>query len=137
MNDENKDTVDTEKKSLTLRNVLLGILIAIIILFPTSLAIINIAYVDSGRSASSDRASTVVLYSADGEELYREDASEGLTGDTSLISIFNTIRNNLTSTAKISENTVTSDPIVVKITDKEGTQALTFYFLSLRAPAFV
>ncbi len=133
MNDENKNAL---KKAMTLRKILLGILIAIIILFPTTLAIMNVAYTDSGRSARSERASQVVMFTSDGEELYRESSSEGLTGDTSLISIFNTIYNNMSSSDKISDNVVTAEPIVVEITGKDGTVTLTCYFSFTEGASF-
>lgn len=128
MQDNNSNMPQKQKRTLRIRNILLGVLIAIVILFPTVLAVISIAYTDSENGSKSDRPFEVVIYSPDGKELFRENADDEDTGDSSLISIFNTIYNNKIPSEKISEKIVTAEPILVKMTSSATTVTFTCYF---------
>ncbi len=87
-----------------MRRIPFYILIATLILLPTLFAVITVIYIDSQTSSMSSRPTEVVLYADNGTELYREHESEKLTGDTSLISIFNTIYNGLEEVESIPDD---------------------------------
>ncbi len=111
-----------------LRRVLFCIFIAALILLPTVLAIINAAYVDSGISALSARASEVMLYDAEGNRLYGEHESENLSGDGSLISIFNMLYEGLTEVDEIPDNVLKLTPVRADIAMHKEKKTLVCYF---------
>ncbi len=111
-----------------IKTVLFYILIAAVILFPTILAVINAAYVNSETLAIASRATEVVMYGTDGNELYREHASEALNGDTSLISVFNTIYNGLEETDSIPEDVLSIPAVRAEILIRDARHTLTCHF---------
>ncbi len=111
-----------------IKTVLFYILIAAVILFPTILAVINAAYVNSGTLAIASRATEVVMYGTDGNELYREHASESLSGDTSLISVFNTIYNGLEEADSIPEDILSIPAVRAEILIKDVKHTLICHF---------
>ncbi len=103
-------------------------LIAIAVFLPTILAIVNFVYVDSGESLAISRASEVILFDSKGNELFREHESQNLTGDTSLIGIFNVLYKELTEVNSIPKEVSVITPVTVTIIDKHGSHTLKCYF---------
>ena len=128
MSEQFKELLLRFKQSLTPKKILLSFLIALIILFPTVLAIISVAHSSNDATTVSSRASTVILYNEDGVELYRENADEALAGDSSLISIFNTIFDNKLEIDDIPSNAATEPPLKAELIWENGTNTLTCYF---------
>ncbi len=119
---------DKEKKLTLAKKILSYTLIAVIVCIPTILAIMYADYVNSGNSVLTARASQVVIYDADGKELFREHESENNHGETSLITIFNTIYKYMETTPSIPAGTAAISPIRAELTDADGTHTLTCYF---------
>ena len=128
MSEQFKELLLRFKQSLTPKKILLSFLIALIILFPTVLAIISVAHSSNDETTVSSRASTVILYNEDGVELYKENADEALAGDSSLISIFNTIFDNKLEIDDIPSNAATEPPLKAELIWENGTDTLTCYF---------
>ena len=103
-------------------------LIILAILIPTILAIISLSRYNSVSLKQSERVHTAILFDKDGNELYRENAESNEGGDTSLISIFNTINDNLTPTSKISDSVVTEEKLVATLISPAKTITLDCYF---------
>ena len=85
-------------------------------------------YCASKIPSARKQIQTVIVFDEDGNELCRENADARENGDTSLVSIFNTINDNMTKTDKISDNVVTEAPLTVKLISSINTKTLVCYF---------
>ncbi len=116
------------KRSIHLPRSLIYVLVTLAILLPTIFAVITVMYIDSGGSVELTRASEVVLYDDSGNELYREHESMNLSGDGSLIGIFNTMYGGIQQVDKIPDEIAAVKPLTVHITDNSGTHKLKCHF---------
>ncbi len=125
---QNKNPFADVKWLRVASKVIFYTVVAVLLLIPTILALINYSEVNSDATGISSRASEVVLYDSEGKELYREHESEGHIGDTSLISIFNTFYNNMESVVSIPDNVFSNKPFIADITRSDGVHKIEFYF---------
>ena len=123
-----KNTFARLHKCVTPKRILVSVIAVIAVLLPTVLAIVSLKYSEHTDNELSTRAETVIVFDADGCELFREEADARENGDTSLVSIFNTINANMTATDKISDSVVTEAPLTVQLISSDDTKTLVCYF---------
>lgn len=128
MSEKTKNIFSALRQRITARRVLLTVLAAFAVLLPTIIAVICIAGSGNSAKAPTRRINTVILYDDGGSELYRENFNARESGNTSLVSIFNTINNNLIQSEKISENVAVEAPITAKLIGAFEEKTLTCYF---------
>ncbi len=104
------------------------ILIAIAVFLPTLLAVASLIYADYIGANEKTRASEVILLDSNGNELFREHESDGLSGDESLISIFNVLYRELDEVSAIPSEVLDISPLTALITDINGTHTLECHF---------
>ena len=115
MSEEIKKFFSKIRERLTPKRIIIAIAIALSIFLPTILAIVSIPYFDKQGDKNAERIQTVILSDSNGTQLYREDADARENGDTSLVSIFNTINDNLVQSDKIPDNVVTEAPLTAEL----------------------
>ncbi len=115
-------------KNLSPKKIIKYIFIALAILIPTILAIIVLSRGSDTAVKQSERVHTVILSDGNGQQLYIEEADARETGDTSLISIFNTINDNLISSDEISDSVVTEKMLTATLISPAVTKELDCYF---------
>ncbi len=112
---------------MSLKKLIIIALVALCILFPTILAISNAIYT-TVKSSEPEDTPTVIIYDADGNELFREIYEKDYSGDASLVNIFLSIKNNMEKTSPITTETATENPLVAEIIESKGVTKLTCYF---------
>ncbi len=115
-------------KQITAKKILITLLIVLIIFIPTILARVYIKHTKNSDSEEMHRVHTVELLDTSGEKLFSEEADPKENGDTSLVSIFNAISNNMIQSDKISENVVTEAPLTARLISQADIKVLTCYF---------
>lgn len=115
-------------KQITVKKVMITLLTVLIIFIPTILAKVYTEHAKSSNSEEMKRVHTVELLDASGKKLFSEEANLKENGDTSLVSIFNAISNNMLQSDKISENVVTEAPLTARLISQADVKILTCYF---------
>jgi hypothetical protein len=103
------------------------ILIALCILLPTVFALANAVYTDL-KSSAPTVVPSVVIYDVDGKELFSETQDAESYVETSLVSIFLSIRSNMEKVSSIPDGYDKIKPLKVKITEGSVITELTCYF---------
>ena len=116
------------KQNFSIKKIIVCFFVAAIILLPTFLAIYTVKNANKDDDSLSNRAQSVVLYDSQGKELYREHEDEGYTGDSSLISIFNTIYDSKQLIEKLPSGVVTEEELKVELIRQSSTDVLICHF---------
>ena len=113
-------------KSLTKKQIILGLLCVILFLSPSIFAWIHIYHEDH---KTNDQELTVVLYDAEGTELGRETGTAALSDEASLLSIFSQLDQLREPLGATSNDALPSDVYVKAVlTQRQTTHELTCYF---------
>ena len=118
-------------KRFGLRKLILIVVAVFVILLPSILAAYLIINSEINDTVSSNEL-TVVMYSSDNEELFRETENEDIDEEESLVDIFSIMQENLIEIDSIPTDVSTSNPIHIEMISGDVTDRLTYYFLTTR-----
>ncbi len=110
------------------KKIVITVVAVFMILSPSILALLLLSDSNEANAKNSSDALTVVMYSHEHEELYREQGKSENYSETSLVGMFNVMKRNLSPINKIPSGTDMSHPIYVDMISDTKTESFTYYF---------